>query len=77
MKKIIVDTNIVFSCLLNAQGTIGDLVFNSGGIFDFYGNQDMKFEIRKHWNKLKKISQLTDPELETTYETMLTRLIFI
>lgn len=28
MKKIIVDTNIIFSCLLNSQGTIGDLIFN-------------------------------------------------
>ena len=56
MKKIIVDTNIIFSCLLNSQGTIGDLFFNSENIFDYYSNQYMHFEIRKHWNKLKKIS---------------------
>jgi predicted nucleic acid-binding protein len=60
MKKIIVDTNIIFSCLLNSQGTIGDLVFNSDNVFDFYSNQYMRFEIRKHWNKLKKISKLTE-----------------
>ena len=34
MKKIIVDTNIIFSCLLNSQGTIGDLIFNSDLVFD-------------------------------------------
>ncbi len=77
MKKIIVDTNIIFSCLLNSQGTIGDLDFNSHNIFDFYSNQYMRFEIRKHWNKLKKISKLTDLELETTYDKMLTKLTFI
>lgn len=77
MRKIIVDTNIVFSCLLNSHGTIGDLIFNSDGVFDFYGNQDMKFEVRKHWNKLKKASKLTDVEIETTYEIMLIRLTFI
>lgn len=77
MKKIIVDTNIIFSCLLNSQGTIGDLIFNSENIFDFYSNQYMRFEIRKHWNKLKKISNLTDLELETAYDKMLTKLTFI
>ncbi|MCW3108398.1 MAG: hypothetical protein JWQ09_2904 [Segetibacter sp.] len=77
MKKIIVDTNIIFSCLLNSQGTIGDLIFNSENIFDFYSNQYMCFEIRKHWNKLKKISKLTDFELETAYDKMLVKLTFI
>lgn len=77
MKKIIVDTNIIFSCLLNSEGTIGDLIFNSENIFAFYSNQYMRFEIRKHWDKLKKISKLTDLELETAYEKMLTKMTFI
>src|SRR5690606_24333884 len=77
MKKIIVDTNIIFSCLLNSNGVIGDLIFNSENIFDFYSSQYMRHEIRKHWNKLKKISKLTDVELETAYDKMLTRLTFI
>jgi predicted nucleic acid-binding protein len=37
----------------------------------------MRFEIRKHWNKLKKISKLTDLELETAYDKMLTKFTFI
>jgi predicted nucleic acid-binding protein len=77
MKKIIVDTNIIFSCLLNSQGTIGDLIFNSETVFDFYSNQYMRFEIRKHWQKLLKISKLIDTELQTAYDTMLTKLTFV
>lgn len=77
MKKIIVDTNIIFSCLLNSQGLIGDVFFNSENIFEFFSNQYMRFEIRKHWNKLMKISKLTDNELQTAYDKMLTRLTFI
>lgn len=77
MKKIIVDTNIIFSCLLNSQGTIGDLIFNSHNIFSFYSNEYMRFEIRKHWSKLKKISKLTDLELETAFDKMLINLTFI
>jgi predicted nucleic acid-binding protein len=77
MKKIVVDTNVIFSCLLNSQGTIGDLIFNSEPVFDFYSNQYMRFEIRKHWQKLLKISRLADVELQTAYETMLTKLTFV
>lgn len=77
MKKIIIDTNIIFSCLLNSQGIIGDLIFNSDSIFEFYSNQYMRFEINKHWNKLKKVSKLTDLELETAYDKMLTKFTFI
>lgn len=77
MKKIIVDTNIIFSCLLNSHGTFSDLIFNSENVFDFYTNNYMRFEIRKHWNKLIKISGLTDGELETAYDKLLTKLTFI
>jgi predicted nucleic acid-binding protein len=77
MKKIVVDTNIIFSCLLNSQGTIGDLFFNSENVFEFYSNQYMRFEIRKHWNKLLKISKLTDEELSISYDKMLTKITFI
>jgi predicted nucleic acid-binding protein len=77
MKKIIVDTNIIFSCLLNSKGTIGDMIFNSETVLDFYSNQYMRLEIRKHWQKLLKISKLTDTELQTAYETMLTKLTFV
>ncbi len=76
MRKIIVDTNIIFSCLLNSQGTIGDLIFNSDTIFDFYSNEYMRFEIRKHWSKLIKISKLTDLELEIAFGKMLIKLTF-
>lgn len=77
MKRIIVDTNIIFSCLLNSQGTIGDLIFNSENIFEFYSNRYMRFEIRKHWDKLKKISKLTELQLEIAYEKMLMKFTFI
>lgn len=43
MRKIIVDTNIIFSCLLNSQGTIGDIIFNSDSLFAFYSNQYIPF----------------------------------
>ncbi|MBC7382889.1 MAG: hypothetical protein H7296_07815 [Bacteroidia bacterium] len=53
--KIIADTNIIFSCLLNSNGKIGDLLFNSDGIFVFYSCDYMRYEIEKHWDKLKRL----------------------
>lgn len=77
MKKIIVDTNIIFSTLLNSNGTIGDLIFNSDQVFAFYSCDYMRYEIRKHWTKLLKISKLRDEQLQDAYEKVLTKIAFI
>lgn len=37
----------------------------------------MRFEIRKPWNKLIKISKMNSFELETAFDKMLTKLTFI
>ena len=61
--KIIVDANIVFSGLLNTKGKIGDLLINSYGLLDFIAPDFLRIEIRKHYNKLIKISRLSTNEL--------------
>jgi predicted nucleic acid-binding protein len=66
--KIVVDTNIIFSAILNSNGKIGDLLLNSGKYFDFYSSEYLKFEIDKHYGKLAKISkQPIDKIAETEY----------
>ena len=37
----------------------------------------MRFEIRKHWSKLIRISKLSELELQTAYDKMLIRVTFI
>ncbi len=75
--KIIVDTNIIFSALLKTQTTFGQVIFNSEGIFDFYSPHYLRTEIRKHWDRLKKISKLTDQQVEESYDSLLTKINFI
>jgi predicted nucleic acid-binding protein len=75
--KIVVDTNIILSALLNSDGIIGDLIFNSSKHFEFYSCSYMRFEIQKHWEKLKKISKLSDEQLEVSYAQILTKIKFI
>ncbi|MBK9732370.1 MAG: hypothetical protein IPO83_14025 [Chitinophagaceae bacterium] len=75
--KIIVDTNIIFSGLLNTNGIIGDLLFNSDGIFEFYSCSYMRSEIEKHWEKLKRISKLSESELEESRFKIFAKIYFI
>ncbi len=75
--KIVVDTNIIFSTLLNSNSTFGDLLFNSDKHFEFYSCSYMRYEIQKHWERLKKISKLSDEQLQVSYAEVLSKLKFI
>ena len=75
--KIIIDTNIIFSALLKTQTTFGQIIFNSDGVFEFYSPHYLRTEIRKHWDRIKKISKLTDKQLEESYDSLLTKITFI
>ena len=57
--KFIVDANIIFSGILNSNGKIGDLLINSQKHFDFIAPDFLRTEIRKHYQRLSKISGLT------------------
>jgi predicted nucleic acid-binding protein len=75
--KIVVDTNIIFSALLNSNNAIGDVLFNSDIFFEFYSCNYMRYEIQKHWKKLKKISKLSEKELQISYNQVISKLKFI
>ena len=75
--KVVVDTNIIFSALLNSNSSIGDLLFNSDKHFEFYSCNYMRYEIQKHWERLKKISKLSDEQLSVSYTQVLLKLKFI
>ncbi len=75
--RVIVDTNIIFSTLLNSSSNIADLIFNSDSVFEFYSCGYMQREIEKHWEKLKKLSELSDSELQTSYHKTLLKIRFI
>lgn len=75
--KIVVDTNIIFSALLNSNNTIGDILFNSEKQFEFYSCSYMRYEIQKHWERLKKISKLSNEQLQASYDQVISKLKFI
>lgn len=61
--KIIVDTNFVFSALLNPSGKISELLLNSHPIFEFIAPDFLLDELDKHRNKLLKLSGYTKSDL--------------
>jgi len=75
--KIIVDTNIVFSAILNSQGKIGQLIINGSNFFAFYTVRLLKDEIWEHKDKILKISGLSSQQLTKSYETITKRITFV
>ena len=63
MIKVIVDTNIVFSAILNSSGRIGKVLLNSRGVFHFVSCKYMLVEINNHLVKLQILSGLEPADL--------------
>lgn len=61
--NIVVDTNIVFSGILNPNGIIADLLINSDKTFNFYAPIFILEELANHHQKMKKISGLSDDDI--------------
>lgn len=62
--KIVVDTNVVFSAILNSSGKIGQILMFARPRFTFYAPQLVKLEIRRHQEKILALGgySLTDFE---------------
>jgi predicted nucleic acid-binding protein len=61
--KIIVDTNIVFSALLNSNSRIGRLLLDSRNHFEFYSCKYLQKELFHHLPKIRSYSGLDDNHL--------------
>lgn len=77
MKRIVVDTNIVFSAILNTESNIGDLLMNSDEVFTFYSAQYLRQEIENHKDKLIKISKLSEQEIEESKYQIFNKIHFL
>jgi len=62
--KIVVDTNIVFSGLLNSTSGIGKLLIASQDHFQFYTCSLLHVELADNRIKLKKLAKISDAELD-------------
>ena len=75
--KIVVDTNIVFSGILNSNSTIGKLLIRPKPHFEFYACDFLKAELLKHKSKLIKLTRLKALELEELQYLVTANITFI
>ena len=75
--KIIVDTNIVFSAILNSNSRIGKILLNSKEHFQFFTCNYLRTEIQRHRNKLLKLTKLTEDQLSELEDLITQHINFI
>ena len=75
--NIIVDTNIVFSAILNSNNKIGRILIAKNSKFKFYSCEYLKLELFKHQEKLLKLTNLNNEELFELQNFVLANITFI
>ena len=75
--NIVVDSNIVFSAILNSQNVLGHLLINGSKYFRSFTIGLLKEEILKHKTKILKISGLSQVQFERSFHTVTSRIFFI
>ncbi|MFN8429119.1 MAG: PIN domain-containing protein [Spirosomataceae bacterium] len=75
--KIIVDSNIVFSAILNTQSKIGQLIINGSKYFKFFTIGLLKEEILNHVDKIISITGFSDEQFNETFQLITKRITFV
>lgn len=77
MKVIIVDTNIIFSAILNTTSSVGEILFNNGDRLDFYAPGYMREEIDRHRHRILELAQTGEEKVSQTIFQVYKRISFI
>ena len=75
--NLIIDTNIVFSTLLNPNSTIGDLLMNYQDSIIFYAPELLVEEINNYSDKIEKYSKLNQSQLSICKSLLLNSIQFV
>ncbi len=77
MKSIIVDTNILFSAILNMQSSIGDILFNYGDRVTFYSSEYLREEIDRHRDKIGELAKANEDQVNQIIFQIFKRISFL
>ena len=75
--KLVVDTNIVFSTLLNPHSSIGEILMNVQDEFTFFAPQLLKEELEKYTSKIMAYSKLTQKNIIDIEKAVLSIITFV
>ena len=77
MNKIVVDTNIIISAILNPEGKIGELLMFSQKQFRFFAPNLVKTEITKHRLRLLQFSELSEMDFDNLRDLIFNCITFV
>lgn len=75
--RIVVDTNIAFSAILNTNSKIARILLQPRSRFNFYSTEQLISEIQEHKPKLQKFTDYSDYELNRMISLITNRIRFI
>jgi predicted nucleic acid-binding protein len=75
--RIVVDTNIAFSAILNTDSRIARIILQSRARLNFYSTDLLLLEIEEHKNKLKELAGYSDFDLNKAMKLITAKIRFI
>jgi len=75
--RVVVDTNIVFSAILNTDSAIAKILLKQKSKLNFYSVDFLFSEIEEHHEKLRKISGYSNFDLNKVIRLITTKIRFI
>jgi predicted nucleic acid-binding protein len=75
--RIVVDTNIVFSAILNTNSKIAQILLQPGSRVNFYATEQLLKEIEEHKAKIKQLTDYSHIELNRVIKLITGRIRFI
>jgi predicted nucleic acid-binding protein len=73
----VVDSNIIFSAILNPDNKIGQIIINGSKYFTFITVDQLQEEIENHKDKILKISGLSHPDFLSLFGFIKTKIKFV
>jgi predicted nucleic acid-binding protein len=75
--KVVVDSNIVFSAILNSKSRIGQILTIGSRYFEFYSINLLKTEILNHRLKIQNISGYSKIQFEESFTIITSKIRFV
>lgn len=75
--RIVVDTNIVFSAILNTDSKIAQIILQPKTRLNFYTTEQLLFELTEHRDKIKCLTDYSDNELDRLIRLITHKIRFI
>ncbi len=75
--KVVVDSNIVFSAILNTQSKIGHLLINGSKYFEYFSIDLLIEEILLHKDKILKYSGFDETKFQRIFHLIIGKIQFI